>query len=236
LNSREFIEEQWPWLCRRARQVSRELGDRAPGDELDLAAEAVREFLQEFERWMAQPCAVAPEAQAMTLLNLCLRHARTRRVRERMRTIVDEDPLSNYPSSDAPTLEAPADKKTEAEETATFDQHRLYQALKLLTPVRLLVFVALELPDRLDRSMLIGAARAIVRNMEDAWTFLEVARCDQALRGDGPEWKRRIAAVLRSARPLGTLPESEIKTAVNYLDQNLKRAREDLARALVGRR
>src|SRR4051812_9244654 len=135
LNAREFIREQWPWLCRRARAVARELGDQ-PED--DLAVEAVGEFLQRFEEWMAQPTAVAAEAQAMTLLHDCLRHARTRRVRERMRTIVDEDPLTKYPPTDVPAVETLVDK-AEAREAAASNQRNLDQAVKLLTPVRRLV-------------------------------------------------------------------------------------------------
>ena len=185
---------------------------------------------------MAQPFAVAAEAQAMTLLNNCLRHARTRRVRERMRTIVDEDPPEHYLSKDVPSLEAPVETKAEAEETAAFNHRNLEQAVKLLTPARRLVFVALEAPDRLDRSMLEAASKAVIRNLDEAWKLLEEARRDDALHEDGPEWRRRIAAVLRTVRPLGTLSEQELKTAVNYLDQNLKRAREDLAKVLGGRR
>ena len=227
-------------LSRRANALVGKAGDASTGAAEDLAAEAVEEFLERVDGWLAEPARVAPEAQAVHLLNLCFLHAKTRWIDERGWAARQEPVESEGEGDDPPRRTAVFEpsfvEALEARQDSQKSLLKLGEVLGELAPVRLLAFICIERPQHLERAMVDACGRQLSRGCDETWKLLTEARTDEALLADPPEWKRRIACILRSDKPLGLLTPQDLKKAVNYLDQNVRRAREDLARRLAGSR
>lgn len=227
-----LLQENDDWLWRRARFIARKLR-LSEADAEDIRSEAYLEFVEKAGKgWFEGPTHQSLQARARHLLGLCLRHAETRRVRGLIRSAADADEeLAKIPSNDG-------DEEGSYQDELMLE--RLRANLEELNPSHRLYLKALTAPDSVDKSDLetaetysAGGAKPLVRPMREAWALYQEYAADDSLTRDFSGWKQLVAEIFRSDLPVGSMPPSERKRAVNYIDAQLSRGRKRLVQLLA---
>jgi hypothetical protein len=237
----EVLTSQLGWLEARCQ---REATLRPGLDAEDLFQAVLSEFIQQArEGFFDQAAYKSFEAQVRTLLAQCLLHQRTaawRKDRISRAEVAHQEgdeeaePLDKLPSPSTPS----ADQLQLA-----LDAPKVLAAVRgMENPARRLLLLALYFPDLLTREDLEAAARfrrgggeAVRRPVALAWKLFQQHRGRSALVMDETRWKETVTEILRFDGPLGSAPRPQLLRAINTVEKQVARAREELA-GLVGDR
>jgi len=228
MTARDLLLELDPWLHRRCRHVAAEL----PGVRADeIYQEAVVEFLTRVDTWLQQEARVSVQAQARALLSDCVRHARTRAIRERKRHV----PLAD--TDDA------LERLTEP--TAAIDPRETADVVTSVragtTPPNVLCLLSLRLPalvEELDaeraKAWTRGGAKAVPRPLPEAWRIYVDGRDRPPLVADDAGWKDHVAVAWYTEGPVEQVSVDTIRGAAAKVERYANRGADDLRAALLG--
>lgn len=233
MNARSLLLELDPWLCARCRRMASELpGLRAD----DVYQEAVEEFLRSLGRWLQQDATVSVIAQARTLMGYCLRHARTRALRERSRWAslsADED------GDDA--LERVPDPAPASDPFAMAEI--LAQARGATSPPCALCLLSLRLPAAVvppdaerAKAWKKGGSQAVPRPIDEAWAIYAEGRVRPEIVADDQVWKDHVGVAWYTEGPPTELSAETRRGAAGKVERYANRGAEDLRLALLGSR
>ncbi len=222
-----------PWLRARCRMLSAQL-PALPADE--AYQQVVEEFLRELDRWLQQDATVDVRAQARTLMSFCLRHVKTRAIRDGKRhgeltpqTGTDRDDLFDEVAPPA----APVDGFRAAEIVT--------QIRSATTPPNALCLLSLRLPGIVEsvdaqraKEWTRGGAQAVPRPLPEAWAYYSGGRDRLKLVAGDMMWKAYVGVAWYTDGPPELVDERTRKDAASKVERYANRGADDLRAVLLG--
>ncbi|MGC4120446.1 MAG: hypothetical protein QM765_38880 [Myxococcales bacterium] len=215
-----------PWLEVRCHAAASKLG--RPDLWEDLGNDALVEALERGEAFLARPAHSSRVGQVRTWLDLCLRHAAKKMLKEARARTVELAEAEEFAATGVATPE-----------TAEELEVTLRAVARISTPARRLAFLAFRLPALLEKKDLEAAETWVQREVDEAWDMIQGALARPDLTANETLWRRLVTAVLRTDGPVriqeleAPRPDARLMTALNTVERAVSRALEEVREALA---
>lgn len=226
VDGQRLLLDSLAWLdarCMRAASTRPEL------DAGDLFQEVAARFLEEVTAWFeGEETRLTDRARARAKLSYLIMNQVTEvdRARKKRRDLArqQDDDNADLGMDLLPGPSVDLDRALDGRRAATVTDG-------LTNPTYRLALRAVYREDLVEEPEFGEAERAFKRPVPQAWLLFERERADAERRRE--HWRQVVAEIMRCVGPLGESPAKALKTARDWLDRTVQRARATVFKALA---